>query len=218
MICQSITLVRTALQCASASELLSSKETAKFVSKRLRLESWLIRSYYSLLYTITGKLYNGVDQIEERHRHRYEVNPEYVAELEKHGMRFVGHDKDKQRMEIIELDNHPYYVATQFHPEYLSRPLKPAPAFLGLILAAVGKLDSYLTTGQLRRQQLNNQNHQLLTCESSSDDDLQHQRRTRPLSTGGSPEKSKKGPSPTKQNGVTTSTMATETITNGNTA
>uniref|UniRef100_A0A2M4BH57 CTP synthase n=1 Tax=Anopheles marajoara TaxID=58244 RepID=A0A2M4BH57_9DIPT len=163
------------------------------------------------------KLYNGVDQIEERHRHRYEVNPDYVAQLEKHGMRFVGHDKEKTRMEIMELDNHPYYVATQFHPEYLSRPLKPAPAFLGLILAAVGKLDSYLATGQLKRQQLNNQNHQLLTCESSSDDDLQHQRRTRPLSTGGSPEKSKKGASPTKQNGVTTPTTVTETITNGNT-
>ncbi|XP_050085913.1 CTP synthase [Anopheles aquasalis] len=162
------------------------------------------------------KLYNGVDHIDERHRHRYEVNPDYVAELEKHGMRFVGHDEDEQRMEIMELDNHPYYVATQFHPEYLSRPLKPAPAFLGLILAAVGKLDSYLTTGQLKRQQLNNQTHQLLTCESSSDDDLQHQRRTRPLSTGGSPEKSKKGASPTKQNGVSTPTTVTETITNGN--
>uniref|UniRef100_A0A2M4A200 CTP synthase n=1 Tax=Anopheles triannulatus TaxID=58253 RepID=A0A2M4A200_9DIPT len=162
------------------------------------------------------KLYNGVDQIEERHRHRYEVNPDYVAELEKHGMRFVGHDQDKQRMEIVELDDHPYYVATQFHPEYLSRPLKPAPAFLGLILAAVGKLDSYLTTGQLKRQQLNNQTHQLLTCESSSDDDLQHQRRPRPISSGGSPEKSKKGVSPTKQNGVSTPTTLTETITNGN--
>lgn len=50
-------------------------------------------------------------------------------------------------MEIIELDNHPYYVATQYHPEYLSRPLKPSPPFLGLILASVGKLKSYLARG-----------------------------------------------------------------------
>lgn len=50
-------------------------------------------------------------------------------------------------MEIVELDGHPYYVATQFHPEYLSRPLKPSPPFLGLILASVGKLKSYLARG-----------------------------------------------------------------------
>lgn len=50
-------------------------------------------------------------------------------------------------MEIIELENHPYYVATQYHPEYLSRPLKPSPPFLGLILASVGKLKSYLARG-----------------------------------------------------------------------
>ena len=50
-------------------------------------------------------------------------------------------------MEIIELYGHPYYVATQYHPEYLSRPLKPSPPFLGLILASVGKLESYLARG-----------------------------------------------------------------------
>lgn len=48
-------------------------------------------------------------------------------------------------MEIVELEGHPYYVATQYHPEYLSRPLKPSPPFLGLILASVGKLESYLS-------------------------------------------------------------------------
>lgn len=50
-------------------------------------------------------------------------------------------------MEIMELPNHPYYVAIQFHPEYLSRPLKPSPPYLGLILASVGKLQSYLNHG-----------------------------------------------------------------------
>jgi hypothetical protein len=50
-------------------------------------------------------------------------------------------------MEIVELDDHPYFVATQYHPEYLSRPLKPSPPFFGLILASVGKLHSYLARG-----------------------------------------------------------------------
>lgn len=61
---------------------------------------------------------------------------------------FVGRDDDENiRMEIAELEGHSYYVATQFHPEYLSRPLKPSPPFLGLILASVGKLKQYLARG-----------------------------------------------------------------------
>uniref|UniRef100_A0A182P827 CTP synthase n=1 Tax=Anopheles epiroticus TaxID=199890 RepID=A0A182P827_9DIPT len=99
------------------------------------------------------QLYNNKEQIEERHRHRYEVNPDYVARLEEHGMRFVGTDSEKERMEVMELKDHVYYVATQFHPEYLSRPLKPSPPFLGLILASVGKLESYLKDGQKLLQQ-----------------------------------------------------------------
>jgi len=60
----------------------------------------------------------------------------------------VGRDYDENiRMEIAELEGHNYYVATQFHPEYLSRPLKPSPPFLGLILASVGKLKYYLARG-----------------------------------------------------------------------
>lgn len=53
-------------------------------------------------------------------------------------------DEKEVRMEIAELRDHPYYVAVQFHPEYLSRPLRPSPPFLGLILAAAGKLDAYI--------------------------------------------------------------------------
>ncbi|XP_043289276.1 CTP synthase [Venturia canescens] len=97
--------------------------------------------------SIIKQLYGNVEGVEERHRHRYEVNPEYVTDLEASGLRFVGHDDEGQRMEIIELDDHPYYVATQYHPEYLSRPLNPSPPFLGLILASVGKLKSYLARG-----------------------------------------------------------------------
>lgn len=114
-----------------------------------------------------GQLYNNASQIEERHRHRYEVNPDFVAQLETRGLKFVGHDSEKTRMEIIELEGHPYYVATQFHPEYLSRPLKPSPPFLGLILAAVGKLDTYLQQGN----KLSSASSAHVTSESSSDDD-----------------------------------------------
>ena len=67
--------------------------------------------------------------------YRYEVNPKYVAEFEAAGMRFVGRDTEGQRMEIMELAGHPYYVAVQYHPEYISRPLSPSPPYLGLILA-----------------------------------------------------------------------------------
>lgn len=97
--------------------------------------------------SVMKQLYGNVDSIEERHRHRYEVNPEYVKSLEAAGLKFVGRDEENVRMEIAELEGHKYFVATQYHPEYLSRPLKPSPPFLGLILASVGKLDSYLAKG-----------------------------------------------------------------------
>ncbi|XP_058815547.1 CTP synthase [Topomyia yanbarensis] len=116
--------------------------------------------------SIVKQLYGNVSQIEERHRHRYEVNPEYIEQLEQKGLHFVGHDSEGNRMEIMELENHPYYVATQFHPEYLSRPLKPSPLFLGLILASVDRLESYLKLGN----KIPSSSH--VTSESSSDDDI----------------------------------------------
>ena len=70
-----------------------------------------------------------------------------MPEFEAAGMKFVGHDVDNVRMEIMELDNHPYYVAVQYHPEYISRPLAPSPPYLGLVLASVGKLQSFLSHG-----------------------------------------------------------------------
>jgi hypothetical protein len=62
---------------------------------------------------------------------------------------FVGTDTEKQRMEIVELKDHPYFVAVQYHPEYLSRPLRPSPPYLGLVLAATGKLQSFLAKVKL---------------------------------------------------------------------
>ena len=78
------------------------------------------------------------EYVDERHRHRYEVNPTMVDALEARGLRFVGKDETGQRMEIVELAGHPYFVASQFHPEFKSRPGKASPLFLGLILAATG--------------------------------------------------------------------------------
>lgn len=90
------------------------------------------------------KLYGSPVSIRERHRHRYEINTKYVAQMEASGMQFVGVDDKNERMEIMELDDHPYYVAVQFHPEYTSRPLKPSPPFVGLILAAKQKLHTFI--------------------------------------------------------------------------
>lgn len=94
---------------------------------------------------ISAKLYQSEQYVDERHRHRYEVNPELVPQLEAAGLRFVGKDDTATRMEIVELAGHPFFVAAQFHPEFKSRPFKPSPLFLGLILAASGKLDHYLS-------------------------------------------------------------------------
>eukprot|EP00850_Spirogloea_muscicola_P001904 SM000007S20864 [mRNA] locus=s7:632755:638736:+ [translate_table: standard] len=93
---------------------------------------------------ITAKLYQKDGFIDERHRHRYEVNPEMVPQLEEAGLRFVGRDESGRRMEIVELTGHPYYVGVQFHPEFKSRPGRPSAVFLGLILAASGQMDRYM--------------------------------------------------------------------------
>ncbi|KAI8878403.1 CTP synthase, partial [Backusella circina FSU 941] len=90
------------------------------------------------------KLYGNKPSIDERHRHRYEVNPEIVDKIESNGLKFVGKDETGERMEIVEMDDHPYFVGAQYHPEYLTRPLNPCPLFKGLILAASGILDSAL--------------------------------------------------------------------------
>lgn len=82
----------------------------------------------------------GKAQIRERHRHRYEVNPEFVGELEKAGLVFSGVSPDGRLMEITELPRHkhPFFVATQFHPEFLARPLAPHPLFTAFLKAAKG--------------------------------------------------------------------------------
>ncbi|XP_073212017.1 CTP synthase 2 isoform X4 [Lepidochelys kempii] len=97
--------------------------------------------------SVLRKLYGDEDFVEERHRHRYEVNPELTGCFEEKGLKFVGRDTEGSRMEIIELENHPYFVGVQFHPEFSSRPMKPSPPYLGLLLAATGTLSAYLQRG-----------------------------------------------------------------------
>ncbi len=86
-------------------------------------------------------LYKSTD-ISERHRHRYEVNPKYIANLEAAGWKFTGKSDDGSRMEIGELEGHPYFVASQFHPEFKSRPLCPSPLHQGLICAAIEYMEN----------------------------------------------------------------------------
>ena len=84
-----------------------------------------------------GNAGKGSYIISERHRHRYEVNNDYRALLEKNGLVVAGINPAKNLIEIIELKNHPFFVATQFHPEFKSRPLKPHPLFKKFIEAAI---------------------------------------------------------------------------------
>ena len=83
----------------------------------------------------------GKKEISERHRHRYEINPEYVKQLEKAGLVFSGHWQDGKLMEIAELpkDVHPFMLGTQFHPELRARPLSPHPLFSAFIKAAIDR-------------------------------------------------------------------------------
>ncbi|OGZ74716.1 MAG: CTP synthase [Candidatus Staskawiczbacteria bacterium RIFCSPLOWO2_01_FULL_37_25b] len=88
--------------------------------------------------TISYKAYGG-SNISERHRHRYELNNEYREILEKNGMLMAGVNPEKNLVEIIEIPNHPFFVASQFHPEFKSRPLRPHPLFREFIKTCLRK-------------------------------------------------------------------------------
>ncbi|OEL18244.1 CTP synthase [Dichanthelium oligosanthes] len=102
------------------------------------------RTFFKVADCKSAKLYGNVPYVDERHRHRYEVNPDMVPEFENAGLQFVGKDDTGRRMEIIEIPNHRYFVGAQFHPEFKSRPSKPSPLFVGLVAAASGQLDRVL--------------------------------------------------------------------------
>jgi len=84
---------------------------------------------------LASRIYGGALSVDERHRHRYEVNPDIVPQITKHGMQFTGQDDTGKRMEIMEIEDHPFFIGAQYHPEYKSRPGKPAPLFLALAMA-----------------------------------------------------------------------------------
>ncbi|KAH1237373.1 CTP synthase [Glycine max] len=94
------------------------------------------RTYFEVADCKSAKLYGNASFVDERHRHRYEVNPDMISQLENAGLSFVGKDETGRRMEIVELPSHPFFIGVQFHPEFKSRPGKPSPLFSGLIAAA----------------------------------------------------------------------------------
>ena len=88
--------------------------------------------------SITRAVY-GEERIKERHRHRFEVNPSYVPELERAGLRIAGVSKDQSLVEVIEVVDHPWFVACQFHPEFTSTPRGGHPLFLNFVKAALAE-------------------------------------------------------------------------------
>ena len=106
--------------------------------------------------SLAHHLYGGVPSVRQRFRHRYEVEPDRIAELEAGGLVFSGRHPEHPIMQILELPTpgsgspieHPYFVAAQFHPELTGRPLSPQPLFMGLIAAAMRKNDPNADVGR----------------------------------------------------------------------
>jgi CTP synthase len=112
-------------------DLLPEQENIKNKGGTMRLgncEATLVKG------SLASKLYGGTTLI-ERHRHRYEVNPKYLKQIEKKGMKFTG--RNDHRMEIAEIPGHKFFFSSQFHPEFKSRPGKPSPPFLAFVRAAI---------------------------------------------------------------------------------
>ena len=104
-----------------------SKDVSKGGSMRLGAYDCEIKSG-----TLTEKVYEA-SMISERHRHRLEVNNDYVESIEKAGMIISGRNPDLGLVEVIELPNHPFFIACQYHPEFKSRPYMPHPLFKNFI-------------------------------------------------------------------------------------
>merc|ERR1719193_2280767 len=120
--------------------------------------------------SLAYRLYNRTEII-ERHRHRYEVNPSYIKQLEKAGLIFSGKDEKGERMEITELPQsvHPFYFGCQFHPEFTSRPHCPSPCFLGFARASSKQLNWKNLPGSTARHQIEDIKQKSLVKEGISD-------------------------------------------------
>ena len=105
---------------------------------RLGAKKTIINDNNSLAYKIYGK-----NEIIERHRHRYEVNPKYIKDFQDHGLIFSGRDVDSERMTILEIPTHPYFFASQFHPEFKTHPFSPSPSFYGFVLISSKQFDKF---------------------------------------------------------------------------
>ena len=90
--------------------------------------------------SLAEKVYK-TSEINERHRHRFEYNNQYREKMEENGLIVSGTSPDEKLVEIVEIKDHPYFIACQFHPEFKSRPNKPAPLFVELVKAAIDKVD-----------------------------------------------------------------------------
>jgi CTP synthase len=86
--------------------------------------------------TLARRIYRE-ERVDERHRHRFEVNPKYIAKLEEGGLRVSGMSPDRILAEVVELREHPWFLGCQYHPEFLSRPLSPHPLFASFVKAVI---------------------------------------------------------------------------------
>ncbi len=110
-------------------DILEGKSSTENLGGTLRLGDY---KTHILPKTLLHKLYNS-NILKERHRHRYEFNNKFRIQFEKNGMIVSGEYKEKKLVEVVELSNHKYFIGSQFHPEFSSRPNKPNPLFFGLI-------------------------------------------------------------------------------------
>jgi CTP synthase len=116
-------------------DLMPEQKKVKGMGGTMRLGNWPCQLEPK---TLARKVY-GLDKVEERHRHRYEVNPKYIKPLVENGLVFSGKSPDGKLMEIAEITDHPFFIGVQFHPEFVSRPLAPHPIFFNFIKAALKK-------------------------------------------------------------------------------
>ncbi len=128
-------------------DLMESQQDVSDMGGTMRLGIYAAKLHEgSLARTLYGK-----ELIYERHRHRYEVNNRYRKDLEAAGMRLSGTSPDDNLVEIVEIPSHPFFVASQFHPEFKSRPDDPHPLFAGFMAAAARHREGTATGGGPRR-------------------------------------------------------------------
>ena len=125
----------------------------RVLKKQLSIETSSLRTLSSEIYSINSQTKN---EICERHRHRYEVNPLYIDRIQSHGLYFTGVDTKHERMEIAELCRtvHPFYFGTQYHPEFKSRPNRPSPPVFAFVAVAAGLSHQLGYAGDMWQSQL----------------------------------------------------------------